>query len=109
MTALELEDWEACDQILARMAASPEMADTTQAVAFYRELRQKEIENALTILDCWIRSRNIPISDTINNFTEFLQIIIKFAETLINFGVIEAAKVLLRSADYFALTLTKAI
>jgi len=109
MTCLELDDIETCDKMVALMLDDIEMDDTARAVAFYSEIRKSEVENAIVILDRWIRERNIPIRDTINNFTEFLQVIIKFAETMLSYGLIDAGNIMIRSAESFASILKRSI
>ncbi|MBW1705528.1 MAG: glycosyltransferase [Deltaproteobacteria bacterium] len=109
MTCLELDDNKACDKMVSVMSDDIEMVDTARAVVFYSEIRKNELEKAIDILDQWIRERNIPIRDTINNFTEFLQIIIKFSETLLSYGLMDEGKVMIRAAESFALILKGSI
>lgn len=106
MASLEQDDLETCDKMVALMSDDIEMVDAARAVIFYMEIRKKELENAVVVLDHWIKERSIPITDTINNFGEFLKLIIRLSDILISFGYFAAGNVLIRSADYFASTLT---
>ncbi len=107
LVSLELDDTETTDKMVLLMSDDVETADAARAVHFYSEIKQNDLENAIAILDRWIRDRNIPIADTINNFPEFLQIVIKLSEILNSHGLIDAGKVLIRSAETLAATLKK--
>lgn len=108
MSCLEKDDFGGCDKALTLMLNGDEINETARAIAFYREIRKKDIDNAIAILDQWIRDRNIPLADTINNFNDLLQVIMKFSDILSNFGYIDAGNIMIRSAHYlgstFALT-----
>jgi hypothetical protein len=107
MASLEQDDLESCDAMLVLLSGDDEMADAVRALSFYKAIRIKELDAAITVLDNWIRERNIPIKGTIGNFTDFISLIADFAEVITRYGLIDAAGILMRSADYFAATLTK--
>lgn len=109
IASLEQDNFENCDAALALLSGDDKMADAVRAVSFYKAIRMKELDVAISVLDQWIRERNIPIKGTINNFTDFIRLIADIAEVITKYGLIDAAGILIRSADYFATTIKKAI
>ena len=102
---LELGNFDRCDWILNEMFTDKEMIDAAQAVAVYMKLKQRDVEQAIAVLDTWIRNRNLPIKGTINTFGDLLNIIADVAEGMIQYGQIEVGKVLVRASEHLAATI----
>lgn len=102
MVNLESDDFNRFDQTLNALSADKDMADAVQAVNFYYKLKQREIDQAISLLDTWIRERNLPIKGTIDSFIDLLSIIADVAEKMLQYGEIGAGKVLIRASEYLA-------
>jgi glycosyltransferase involved in cell wall biosynthesis len=102
MINLESGDFNRCDQTLSALSADKDMADAVQAINFYYKLKKTEIDQAISILDAWIRERNLPIKGTIDSFIDLLSIIADVAEKMFQYGQINAGKVLIRASEYLA-------
>ncbi len=109
MASLEQDDFETCNNMISLLAGDHNMADASRALAFYKAIRLKNLDEAILILDGWIKERNIPISGAINNFADFIRVISNFSEIVADYGHIEVSNILIRSADYFASTITRAV
>ena len=94
LSYLENNQFKQCDKTLELLAREDSMRDSVQSILFYSEIRQKNIEEAISILDSWIRSRNLSINATIENFQGLLNIILKITEMLSSYGQTDAASVL---------------
>ena len=105
LSYLENNQFKECDKTLELLTREDSMRDSLQSILFYSEIRQKNIEEAISILDSWIRSRNLSINATIENFPGLLNIILKITEMMSSYGQTDAASVLSRSAQYLAETM----
>jgi glycosyltransferase involved in cell wall biosynthesis len=105
LASLECNDMTACNAVLERLTREDGMTDAVRALSFYRAVRLRDLEQAIVILDQWISERNLPIQGTINNFTEFLQIVAQCADVINKYGAIDATRILMRAAAYFAETI----
>lgn len=108
MASLEEEDFETCNAMISLLSGDYDTADAARALSFYKAIRSKDIDEAILILDQWIKDRDIPISGTLNNFNDFIRLISDFSELVSNYGLIDASDILSRSADYFNSTITRA-
>ncbi|MHB8770844.1 MAG: glycosyltransferase [Syntrophales bacterium] len=102
LVSLESDDFARGDRILALLSAEPDMGDTVQAVLFYYRVRKMEIEEAISLLDSWIRERNLPITGTIDSFVDLLGIIAAVAEKMLQYGKSGAGRVLIRASEHLA-------
>ncbi|MBU0987418.1 MAG: glycosyltransferase [Proteobacteria bacterium] len=105
MVNLETGNLGRCIQALNRLAADDEMTDAVQSVLFYYNLKTKEIDQAISVLDAWIKNRNLSIKGTIDNFVDLLNIIAEIAEGMARYGQVNASKVLVRASEHFAATI----
>jgi len=103
---LELDNFDGCDRILHELFTDKEMTDAAQAVVFYLKLKKREVEQAISVLDAWIKDRNLSIKGTIDNFVDLLNVIADVAEDMIRYGQIGASKILTRASEHLAAALT---
>jgi len=104
-TNLESDNFEKCDKIFSELASEEDMYDTLQALLLYSEIRKRDIENGIAILDSWIRIRKLPIKATINSFVDLTNIIVRVAEIMTGYGKGDAANMLKRSCQHLIETL----
>lgn len=109
MASLEQDDVGTCNEALSLLSADDGMTDEACAISFYSAIRMGELDDAISILDQWIRKRNMPIKGTIDDFTHFIRLIADVAEVVSTYGRFDAADILIRSGDYLAASLTKAM
>jgi hypothetical protein len=109
MASLEQNDFETCNAVLSLLSADDGMTDEVCAISFYKAVIMRELDDAISLLDQWIRKRDIPIKGTIDNFPHFIRIIADVAEVISTYGRFDAANILIRSGDYLAASLTKRI
>ncbi len=105
--SLERGDIATCDAMIALLGADREGSDAVRAVSFSRAIRTRDLDEALALLDAWVRERNMPIRGTINDFTDLLRVIAECAEVIARYGSLDAARILNRSAHYFAGTIAQ--
>lgn len=106
MVNLESGNFDRCNRALNELSTDKEMTDAVHAATFYYKLKQREIDPAISILDAWIRDRNLPIKGTIDNFVDLLNIIADVAEGMVQYGQINAGKVLVRASEHLAATIS---
>jgi glycosyltransferase involved in cell wall biosynthesis len=102
MANLNSGNFNQCDQALNTLSMDEEMADTIHSVIFYYKLKQNEIDQAISVLDTWIRERNLPIKSTLNSFVDLLKIIVDVADIMFQYGQIGAGKVLAHASEHLA-------
>ena len=105
MVNLESGNFDWCNRALNELSTDKEMTDAVQAAIFYYKLKEREIDQAISILDTWIRDRNLPIRGIIDNFVDLLNIIADVAECMVQYGQIGASKVLVRASEHLAATI----
>ena len=102
MANLNSDNFDRCDQALNILSMDEEMADTVCSVIFYYKLKQNEIDQAISVLDTWIRERNLPIKSTLTSFVDLLKIIVDVADIMFQYGQIGAGKVLVHASEHLA-------
>ncbi len=106
MVNLEAGDLILCNQALDALSLDREMVDAVQAVNFFCKLKQREIDQAISALDTWIKERNMPVKGNIDNFIDLLNIIADVAERMFKYGQTSAGKILVRASEHLASTIS---
>lgn len=99
---LESDNFEKCDSALRELAHVEDIIDAFQALCFYYEIRKRNIEQGIAILDSWIKTRKLPVEATISSFIDLIAIITQIAEIMMSYGQVDATNILSRSAHYLA-------
>ena len=102
---LESDNFKTCEKLFGELAHQESMYDALQALLFYSEIRKRDIQKGIAILDSWIRHRKLPINMTINNFLDLINVITRIAEIMMGYGQIDATNFLSRSGHYLAETI----
>ncbi|MFC1821090.1 glycosyltransferase [Thermodesulfobacteriota bacterium] len=104
--SLEGTDFEKCDMALEELANEESMKDTFHALLFYYEVRKRDIEKAISVLDSWIIARKLPVKVTLNNFVDLLNVINEVSTFMTKYGQIDATNILSRSAHHLVKAIT---
>jgi len=105
MANLNLNDFDRYKQTVNSLSMFEEMVDACYAVHFYHMLKQREIEHAISVLDSWIRERDLPIKKTLDNMVDLLKIISDIAEIMFQYGQEGTGKVLVEASEFLAVSI----
>jgi len=105
LASLEIGKNNEYEKTIEAMISQEDVPEAARALIFYGEVKKREIERAIDILDNWIRERSLPVKGPIDNFTDFIGIIGEVAKLMIQYGQLDAGKILIRSAEHLIDTL----
>lgn len=105
LASLEIGKNNEYEKTIDAMISQEDVPEAARALIFYGEVKKREIERAIDILDNWIRERSLPVKGPIDNFTDFIGIIGEVAKLMIQYGQLDAGKILIRSAEHLIDTL----
>lgn len=103
-TSLEFNQFASCDSVIKQLSKAENMYDAVQALRFYAEIKKRDLEKGIAVLDAWIRHRKLQISATLNSVADLTEIILRMVEIMTAYKQLNTSTILSRACQHLIQT-----